>query len=183
MADIVLDFVQPGLQHIQPPFHPDHAERHEQERERVEQCRYQQDERHPPGEPVGQGEGQRHAAKLAPGGGGNPSACNPGSRAGISVRARRGARCCDRARRSRTLTRPGDCFASLAVTASGGLGTPDRKDSPNGGKTRRIQVPFRVFAWLSDEPVLPSGPTCHTTSTLLTSAVTSRSIPSTRLCC
>lgn len=63
--DFVLNFVQPGFQHIQPALQSHHTEWHEQERERVEQSRHEKDERDPPGEPVRQGEQERHGLTLA----------------------------------------------------------------------------------------------------------------------
>ena len=64
-ADLALDLVQARLDHVEAAFHADHAERHEQEGQCVEQGRHQQEQRHPPGEPVGEGEWEGHGGILA----------------------------------------------------------------------------------------------------------------------
>ena len=66
VANLGLNFVQPGLDHLQAGFNAYDAERHEQKRKRVKQRRQKKHQWHPPRRPVWQGKWKSHGLTLAP---------------------------------------------------------------------------------------------------------------------
>jgi hypothetical protein len=63
-ANLRLDLVEPGFHTLKPAFHPEDAERHQQEGKEIKDAGHEDDKGKPPGHPVWKRERQGHRHPL-----------------------------------------------------------------------------------------------------------------------